>query len=70
MKLALPENWQPDQNPEVVEPAPAFTPGAADFAELADFPPIARDGVAESSAKSAGAYVQPAILPADSILAD
>ncbi|MEO8351709.1 MAG: hypothetical protein ABI680_08255, partial [Chthoniobacteraceae bacterium] len=56
----------PDREPEPATPA---QPRAAN-AEDAEFPPVQWDELAADSANSAGSYVQKAILPGDSIVAD
>jgi hypothetical protein len=68
MNNYLAESWHPEQIPDA--PASSLAPGPADFADFPDFPAVAWDVAPAKSAKSAGGYVQPAILPADSILAD
>ncbi|HEY3900401.1 MAG TPA: DUF3987 domain-containing protein [Chthoniobacter sp.] len=74
----LAQDWHHDRIPLV----PAPTQGAAEFAELGEYPPIDWDAPPlrptpdETSANSAsggtvgGVYVQPAVLPAESILMD
>ena len=47
---------------------PAHPP--AENAENAEFPPIPWDQLSANSANSAGSYVQAAIFPPDSVLAD
>jgi hypothetical protein len=68
MNTILADSWHPETIPDT--PGASSTPGPADFADFADFPVVAWDAAPASSAKSAGGYVQPAVLPADSILED
>ena len=73
MTPALAKTWKPDEIPDVdasgkATPTPAQP--TAENAEDAEFPPVGWEGLSANSASSAGSYVQKAILPSNSILAD
>jgi len=72
MNQDLAKTWIPELIPDVPDGsrAPASAPLPAEFAEIADYPPICWDEIPANSANSAAPYVQKAVLPADSILED